>query len=196
MVDTPAYILAGGLSTRFGSDKARAMIDKQPQIIRLTNALTGHVKSVTVVARKADAYADLGLRTIADNCDSIGPVGGLRAALHDAKYESQKHESQSPWLLLLSCDLLAVSDASLQLLFSARQNDLHAVAFRHQYWEPLFALYHQAAAPVVDDMIRRGHYSLQYLLNQVSAQALPLPVAMQQHFQFNTPQEIKRETVD
>ena len=97
----PVYILAGGRSSRFGSDKARALLDGEPLVARLARQIEPVARRVTVVAEAADTYADLGLRTIADRRPGLGPLAGLEAALLDA---TNPPKSTADWLILLSCD--------------------------------------------------------------------------------------------
>lgn len=162
----PAYILAGGQSRRFGSDKARTLVDGVPLIVALAHAITPFATSITVVAARADAYADLGLRTIADAVPGEGPLGGLVRALDDAP---------PGWLLLLACDWLDACGAWIDRLMDARRPDAHAVAFRGEWYEPLFALYHARIAPEARSAYAAGERSLQALLSAVETVALPLP---------------------
>ncbi len=54
------YILAGGKSRRFGSDKARAEAKGVAVIVRVAEALASIAGTVTVVADRAGRYDDLG----------------------------------------------------------------------------------------------------------------------------------------
>src|SRR3954452_12325135 len=94
----PVYVLAGGKSSRFGSDKARALIDGTPLIRILADRLSPFASSLTVVAEVAGKYDDLGLKTIADQVPGLGPMGGLKTILG-----SLPENSRSPWFLLVSC---------------------------------------------------------------------------------------------
>lgn len=103
-----AYILAGGKSSRFGSNKALVQVEGQPQVLRLADALRSDGWMVTVVARTLDSYADLSLPVIADHEPDQGPVAGVLATLHDLRLRvsAQDHFEESlPYALLLPCDL-------------------------------------------------------------------------------------------
>src|SRR4051794_14706591 len=76
----PAYILAGGQSQRFGSDKARAPLDGKPLIVHVAESLKPIASSVTVVAKDFGEYDDLGLVSIGDLQPGLGPMGGLLTA--------------------------------------------------------------------------------------------------------------------
>lgn len=139
----PAYILAGGRSSRFGSDKARALLDGQPLLGQVA-ALCGQVcRPVLAVGRRAGEYEDLGLETIGDLRPGGGPLAGLEAALEHAARQG------ASWLLALGCDQLGLQAAWLRGLLAAAAPGLIAVAFRAERWQPLPALYHRDALPVV-----------------------------------------------
>lgn len=76
-------VLAGGLSSRFGSDKALAELDGHTLIALAVDALSGWCEHVVVVGR-ATAPAP----TLPDwPRPGMGPLGGLAAALHHAQDE-------------------------------------------------------------------------------------------------------------
>lgn len=134
-----AYILAGGRSSRFGSDKARALLRGSPLIRRIAEMLESRGHQVVVVARKSEQYADLGLHTIADIEPDLGPVGGLETAV--------AHRLRSwgeGWALIFSCDLLNPTPAMLTVLEShgVRAPEAEAVAFMENGWQPFPGLYH------------------------------------------------------
>lgn len=118
-----AYILAGGRSSRFGSDKARATVDNIPLIVRLQKSIARNVNSqILVIANQVDAYRDLGLATLADDVQHLGPLSGIATALkhfqhtptlaeNSTLYENDRRlqisdHIASKWCLILSCDLL------------------------------------------------------------------------------------------
>lgn len=73
-------VLAGGRSSRFGSDKAVAMFDGRPLIECVITALNGQVDAVIVCGRRHP-----GLVSVVDwPTPDLGPLGGLNAALHYA----------------------------------------------------------------------------------------------------------------
>jgi len=74
-------VLAGGRSSRFGSDKAlAAMPDGRTLLEHAAAAVGAHVEAVVVCGRTVEGMVGLADRPAAD----IGPLGGLNAALHYA----------------------------------------------------------------------------------------------------------------
>ncbi len=182
-VQVPAYILAGGRSSRFGSDKARALVDGQPLIVRIARSIEPTASPITVVAARANAYVDLGLRTIADLYPGAGPLAGLQASLMDC---------EAPWILMLSCDLLEVQPQWIELLLKRRIDQAAAVAYRHTFWEPLMALYHRRLLPQVEHRLRSGQLRMQTLLDEVHAVAVDPPPDWPARIQANSPEDLKR----
>jgi molybdopterin-guanine dinucleotide biosynthesis protein A len=73
-------ILCGGRSTRFGSDKALALLDDRPLIEHVRATLAEQADAVIACGR-----AVAGLDWVADRPQpDLGPLGGLNAALHVA----------------------------------------------------------------------------------------------------------------
>lgn len=74
-------VLAGGLSSRFGSDKAQAMLDGAPLLDHAVAALAPYCTQVVVCGREHSRHATLPDRP----APGMGPLGGLNAALHEAQ---------------------------------------------------------------------------------------------------------------
>ena len=74
-------IIAGGKSTRFGSDKAYARHNGQRLIDLVGSALAAQCDALTVCGREEHGFECLPDRPEPD----VGPLGGLNAALHFAK---------------------------------------------------------------------------------------------------------------
>jgi len=184
----PIYILAGGCSSRFGSDKARAEVGGEPLIVRVAESLRPVAESVSVVADVAEKYADLGMRTIADARGGLGPIGGLVTAMNDVAAQGDT----DGWLLLASCDIVEPRVEWVRTLLDARREGATAVAFRHRWWEPLLALYHVSIAPRAIRQIAEGDYKMQHLLDDVDAVAIERPAEWESMGQINTPDDLTR----
>ncbi|MGE8134273.1 molybdenum cofactor guanylyltransferase [Novosphingobium subterraneum] len=74
-------VLAGGRSTRFGSDKALAELGGRTLLARTVDALSAQCDAVVVVGRVEAPAPTLPDWPRAD----MGPLGGIAAALHHAR---------------------------------------------------------------------------------------------------------------
>ena len=182
----PVYILAGGQSSRFGSDKARAVFEGEALIVRVQRMLEAHTSDITVVADRADKYADLHLRTIADHNPGLGPLAGLQAALNDLPDDHR-------WLLLCPCDAVVIEPGWIRQLLGARDEKTDAVAFldRQNRWQPMPALYASSALPRVDQGLSAGRLSMQHLLGGLNTIPLPLPPDWPADWQANRPADLE-----
>ena len=102
-------ILAGGRASRFGSDKAMAMLDGRPLIDHVAVALSREVDRTIVCGR---AYS--GLISIPDRTgSSLGPLGGIDAAL---RYAADNGFAK---VLTAPCDTPRISKDLLTVLLAA-----------------------------------------------------------------------------
>jgi molybdopterin-guanine dinucleotide biosynthesis protein A len=179
--DLAVYVMAGGKSERFGSDKLRATLMGRPLLLHATEAAARWSPQVFVVADRAGRYDDLGLTTIGDLMPDLGPVGGLRTALG--------HTSE-PWVLITAGDLPGLRDEWIAALLGERARGAKAVALKAERWQPMPALFHSSAAPIVEQCLQHGERAMWRLLDALSAIAVPLPEGWPHPSGINTPEEL------
>jgi molybdopterin-guanine dinucleotide biosynthesis protein A len=174
----PVYILAGGRSRRFGSDKARVEIEGRPLILRLAESLANVADGVTVVARQAGAYADLGLRTIGDIVPDRGPLGGLLTAIIDRGHDG--------WVFVTACDWVGIEGSWVRRLLSERRAG-GAVLFESGREQPLFGLYHTSVRAAVSEQIELGRLKMLHLLEEIDIVRVPAPDGFTRAVNLNQP---------
>ncbi len=179
----PLYLLAGGKSARFGENKARALWQGEPLIVGLAKSLAPAVRSITVVAATADAYADLGFRTIADLAPGKGPLGGLQTALNDNRTDA--------WLAVAACDWAGLREGWLQLLLKAATLDTQCVCFGAPEPEPLFALYHTSALAQVEQRLEAGTCAMRGLVHTLRHRILPPPQGWEAAVNVNRREDLR-----
>lgn len=181
----PAYILAGGLSSRLGSDKSMAPLSPEITLIEaVIQSLDGAFSSFTAVAEEGEKFSHLGLRTIVDEETHLGPMGGILRAAVDA---------EEGYFFVVSCDRVGLRKEWVDLLIPALAEDPPAVAFRHQgRWEPLFGFYHTRLAPLLGERLRTGQGSLWRFLDDSDARFVAAPPDWHRSFSVNTPPDLQR----
>jgi molybdopterin-guanine dinucleotide biosynthesis protein A len=127
MNDTEAFILAGGASSRMGTDKSQLPLEGQTFTERIAETLLKLTDSVSVVGRASS------LQSVADVYPQWGALGGLHAALAACKRE---------WAIVVACDLPFVT-ADLFSFFAEKRVDHEAVVPVQEDGrpQPLAALY-------------------------------------------------------
>lgn len=160
------YVIAGGASRRFGTDKARAVHDGRTLLEGAAGVLRDVGVPVTVVCAPGRTYEDLGLRCIEDLRPGDGPLSALHAALTDRA---------DGWVALVACDLVGARPEWLRVL-AERAGDAPAVAFRAVgIWQPVFALYSTELLPEVERRLDRGLLAARRLLDDVALAVDPPP---------------------
>ena len=146
-----AFLLAGGQSTRFGSDKARFLIWNQPLIVRLHGLLSRVCREVTVLTKQPSKYADLGLACAADRYPEQAPITGLVTALE---------MSSTEWCFVIACDLPNLNGDFLRELWEGR-GGLGVIPLAEDRRQPLSALYHRDSLARFKGAYDRGAFALQ-----------------------------------
>jgi molybdenum cofactor guanylyltransferase len=137
------YVMAGGASTRFGFDKARAELNGQTMLARMCGLLKDVTGSVNVVA-PLGRYAEFGERIVEDRWPGEGPLGGIITALVDAHEQLREHT----WGLIVGCDMPFLTSEWLTYL-KERALASSAVVVTPESaagLEPLCSCWHTAAA--------------------------------------------------
>lgn len=142
MVHEPAvagYVMAGGASTRFGFDKARAELDGQTMLARMCGLLKGVTEYVRVVAASG-RYGDSGERIVEDHWPGEGPLGGIITALMDAHAQNHQHT----WCLIVGCDMPFLTSEWLKYLSERAFTSGAAIVTPHSPagLEPLCSCWH------------------------------------------------------
>lgn len=164
------YVLAGGLSSRMGRDKALLEWDGAT-LLRRTYDLLASVCGAATVVGPAERYSSLNLPLIADLRGGCGPLGGLEAALTDCAGKAE-------WALMVACDMPALDASALQQL--VEQARLHAGSQAilplspSGRAEPLCALYRPEALPVVRKQLDTGDFKLMHAIAALPAHRLQL----------------------
>lgn len=155
-----ALILAGGKSSRFGTDKAYMKLNNRLVVNILANEAAKVCDQVIIVSdtgRKFAVSENRDLREIADLKQGLGPMGGLQSGLIAAKNHT---------CLLMACDMPLVN-ADLMNLFIEKSAGFDVVLPQVGVdIEPMFGIYKKSILPVVDKCIAEKRRSL---LNLVKA---------------------------
>src|SRR5574338_1370504 len=110
-LDMEAFILAGGASSRMGTDKSQLLIERQTFTERIAETLLQVADSVALVGISGGQAQKSNLRTVADVYPHLGALGGIHAALATC---------ESDWAIVVACDLPFVTAELFSFLASKR----------------------------------------------------------------------------
>lgn len=151
------YILCGGESSRFGTDKARYPIGALPMWQHVAEAIAPSVAEVVLVVR--ETWADTGLRQITDRNPERGPLVGIEAAITDAKARQRD-------ALVVACDLLGIGPAWPGELVCAI-GAAHAAAFHDGRWQSVFSLWRPESLDAVRAAIAADERAVWKILDRI-----------------------------
>ncbi|WP_442678893.1 molybdenum cofactor guanylyltransferase [Sphingomonas sp. ASY06-1R] len=104
-------LLAGGRSSRFGSDKALALLAGEPLLAHAARAIQPFVAEIIICGRIAPMH---GFRAVADRPGpDLGPLGGVCGALQEAAARGYDR------ILTIGCDMPIVPSALIERLITA-----------------------------------------------------------------------------
>lgn len=192
-----AIVLAGGLSSRMGQDKALIEIDQVPLLDKICQIALQCADSVYVITPWVERYravVDRQVQFIREvplsnqpnepNGSLVGFVQGLANV-------------QTDWVLLLACDLPGLREEVLQDWAAKLSTVEGAIAFLPKnpegYWEPLCGFYRQDCLPSLEVYVANGGRSFQGWIAQQSVQAVQeLAISDRQMLlNCNTPEDLQ-----
>ncbi len=130
------FILAGGKSRRFGSNKAFASIDGVRQIDRLLqiiNVLFQAQSTIVCSLENKPQFAEF--ETLTDFDGSRGPLSGIAAALvalanQNLASNARTNSKAESFALIVTCDSFSLSARTMERLASARSQGRDIVAYK------------------------------------------------------------------
>jgi molybdenum cofactor guanylyltransferase len=158
------FVLAGGRSSRMGSEKALLEVGGVPLIVRTVRLVESAAGSATVVGGTAGIRA-LRLHGVADDWPGVGPLGGIATALR---------VSEASWSLVVACDLpYLTKDWLAYLVARALASDADAViAMNASGPEPLCAAYRASAEPAIRSAVSLGNLKVRSMLENLRGEVI------------------------
>jgi molybdopterin-guanine dinucleotide biosynthesis protein A len=144
-----AVVLAGGQSSRLGTDKAFLLADGQPLVARTLHKLSALSDDLIVVTNEPERYQLLALaaRLVPDERPGVGALMGIYSGLREARYSHS---------LVVACDMPFLSLELLRYMLPlAHAHDI-VIPRLGGLLEPLHAVYSKACLPYMAALLERG----------------------------------------
>ena len=149
--NTNGYILAGGKSSRMGSDKGLLFFNGKPIVQIIIEQLQPAVNKTIIVSNNSD-YEKFGLEVIPDLIQGKGPAGGIHAALSHMDSEQ---------IFIVSCDMPYITAKAIQYMMEQASHSQITLPTNHGKAEPLFGVYSKECLPLWQQLIEQGMIKLQ-----------------------------------
>lgn len=157
-----AVLLAGGRSSRMGSDKALLPVEGRPLWQRQVEVLrAAGARQIFFSVRPEQDWVPADVKVVRDAVPDAGPLAGIASALALC---SDGH------LAVLAVDLPRMDPVWFAQLLATCTPGVGAVGRRNGFYEPLAAIYPRELLPAAEAALVREDYSLQRLLTTTAAQ--------------------------
>jgi len=156
-------LIAGGKSSRMGTDKASLSWRGQPlwqHQLRLGVEIGAG--EILISGKPAGPYRDAA-RVIPDAATDIGPLAGLAALFNTMK---------SDWLVVVAVDMPFLKGETLRELLAARDDCSGVVPCIGELAEPLAAVYPRSVQPLISRRLQLADHALQGFVREAAAAGL------------------------
>ncbi|AXT21160.1 molybdenum cofactor guanylyltransferase [Flavobacteriaceae bacterium AU392] len=181
--DITGIILAGGQSSRMGTDKGLLHFKNKPFILYSIEALTPLVNDIIIVSNNPD-YDIFNLNRVNDAIENAGPLAGLYSGLLHSKTEDN---------LVLSCDVPLINSTVLNIIADNLEDEFDVVQVESKGKSmPIIAAYKKRCMSKCLALLDDGERRLRNAVKQFKTKTIPLESDL--HYctmNINTPNELE-----
>jgi len=158
-------ILAGGQSSRMGSNKALLPYRGGRFIESIYRQFRGLFDEVLLVTNAPEQYAFLDCRKVPDIHPGMGALAGLQSGLQ---------HSSTPHIFAVACDMPYLNDALIRALLARRHRADVVIPEGAQGLEPLHAVYGRACLPHMEAALLSGRRRIISFFDQARVEQFSL----------------------
>lgn len=177
-------VLAGGKSSRMGSDKGLLKINNKTFVEYVIDAVKPLVEEILIVSNNEE-YNQFGYQRVEDSIKNSGPLAGLYSGLLHSKTE---------YNLVLSCDVPMIKTNILQLLIETNKNNYDVIQLQYENETmPLIALYKKQCMHKCLELLQQGEKRLRFAVNQFNTKTISVDSEWNQYLKnINTKEDLKK----
>jgi molybdopterin-guanine dinucleotide biosynthesis protein A len=164
------YILAGGKSSRMGTDKGLLLLKGKPLVQWVIDGMRQSVNEIFIVSGNP-LYKQFNVPVIDDELKNAGPAAGIYTAIS---------HSHTPLNFIVSCDTPMISKPAVDFLIEQAQHHQVTVPVFNGFIHPLFGVYASGCKEDWKKLMDRGVLKLQDLITNFDL----LKTDVSQHQQF------------
>ena len=164
--DMTGVVLAGGMSRRFGVDKALIPWKGGRLVESVLEVVAGIFSTTLVLVKDPDAFRFLerpGVRVRRDLTIESHPLGGIYSGLRYAR---------SGAIFVCACDMPHVRPEMIEALRGASEGYDVAVPVWKERPQPLCSVYSKGCLRPIESMIERGEYGIYKVYGEVRTRYL------------------------
>jgi molybdenum cofactor guanylyltransferase len=191
-IDTTAFILSGGNSSRMGSDKGLLHLNGSPVIERIISQLKKTWINVNIISNNPLSYNKFGIPVHQDIIKNFGPLSGIHSALSNSLTELN---------MITTSDMLLIPDQLFSFLAGFRPVKYSLMFKDENYIQPFPGIYSKKLTPQLEDYFKDpttvNGRSVYKVISSFSAVQLINPDSLEfikkdSFFNMNTPEDYKK----
>jgi molybdopterin-guanine dinucleotide biosynthesis protein A len=152
-------ILAGGLSKRYGQNKAFLEVGGIRLIDRITEGMQNIFKQLILVTNEKKGFEYLGIPIIEDLIKGLGPIGGIYTGLMSISDQAG---------FFVACDMPFINKQLVRYMVDIKYNHAAVVPSVGNEVEPLHAIYSQSCLKTIKNLIDSKNYQVRHFYDQIS----------------------------
>lgn len=156
--DCVGVLLAGGKSSRFGSNKALTRLAGKFMIEHPAKILADLFENCLLITNSPAEYAFLGWPMVGDIYPDAGPLAGIHAALKSVT---------SPLIFVAGCDMPFLDKTLISYLCSLVEGYDVVVPRTAKGLEPLHAVYRQSIVEAIEQNLARGNRKIHRIFSEL-----------------------------
>ena len=160
-----AIILAGGKSSRMGTDKGLVDFNGKKMIEHVIAGISTVAGNIMVVSNN-NCYREMGYNVVRDMHLNCGPLGGIHAGLA---------HSVTEWNFVVGCDMPFVNHEIIDFLVGQIGDADAIVPVHDNKFEPLCALYHLSAIAKIETLLLSGELKMQNVIRKLNTVFIAIP---------------------
>jgi molybdopterin-guanine dinucleotide biosynthesis protein A len=188
--DFTGVLLAGGKSSRFGSNKALTKLAGRAMIEHPAKILTELFKNRLLITNSPAEYTFLGWPVVGDIYPDSGPLAGIHAALKSVT---------SPLIFVAGCDMPFLNKTLISYLCSLVEGYDVVIPRTAKSLEPLHAIYRRSIVKVIEKSLARGNRKIHQVFSELKtrevseAEMLAVTGDLISFRNINTPEDLPKE---
>lgn len=176
-------ILAGGKSSRMGTEKGLIIYKNKPFVEHIIEAMSPLVDNIIIISNNK-AYESFGFKCYEDLIKNTGPLAGIYTGLRYSKTENN---------LIVSCDVPLINTVILQKLTDQKNDTSEVIQLQSQGKNiPLIALYKKSCEVIFMEELHQNQKKVQKALKKCNVKTVIIDGSLEQvTANINTPEDLE-----
>ncbi|AKX95016.1 putative molybdenum cofactor guanylyltransferase [Moorella thermoacetica] len=180
-------ILAGGKSSRMGTNKALLPVGAKTMIETIISVLRPLFPEIIVVTNEPELYQHLEVRLVKDIIPAKGPLSGIHAGLSVSPYK---------YNFVVACDMPFIEPKLISYMVEHADGYDVVVPRAGEYLEPLHAVYSKNCIPFIEDCLKKNVTKIIAFYPEIRLYCLDVEVlrrfgdVTRMFFNLNTPADL------